>query len=628
MKEKLLLAKKAVERKLVEFLSLDYRSLALMRFGMGLTILLDLFERSKSLTAHYSDLGVLPRADLLSTGINRYFVSVHMISGLPVVEAALFVIAAAFAVALMFGYHTKFVTVVSWFLLISLQARNQMVIQGGDIVLRVILFWMIFLPTGKRWSLDRLFGRTAKPEKTTYWGAATLVYITQFCLVYIMSGVLKNGIPWGNGTAVYYALAIEQLIRPMGEWLRTFSGMMTFFTYATVQLEMFGSALFFFPVKTGLFRTIGIILFAALQIGFNLSMRLGLFGMIMIVSSLGLLPSYFWDSCWARVRRFFSTRAKSGLTMYYDTNCGFCYKSVHILKNFLLLRKETLISSSETDASIAALMERENSWVIKNGDGKIFLRFEGFIEVVSHSPLFFWLKYILSLPFISDIGDFCYRKTAQNRLLVCLPDPIETTSTTKAARLKKTTGSLILVFLTFYIIVWNVDPNNKTELLRPISWIGWSTRLDQQFGMFAPMPLVEDGWYVIPGMLQNGREINLFKNGPLLRGKVLSDVSYEKPPNVSRGYYDQRWQKYLMNIAEAGNSKYRAGYGKYICRTWNTTHTGAETLMTFDIKFMIEPTPPPGEAAKPINPVTLWNHHCFDTPKETPPTPPDAPTKY
>ena len=89
MKEKLLLAKNAVERKLVEFLSLDYRSLALMRFGIGLTILLDLFERSKSLTAHYSDLGVLPRADLLSTGINRYFVSVHMISGLPVVEAAL-----------------------------------------------------------------------------------------------------------------------------------------------------------------------------------------------------------------------------------------------------------------------------------------------------------------------------------------------------------------------------------------------------------------------------------------------------------------------------------------------------------------------------------------------------------
>lgn len=37
--------------------------------------------------------------------------------------------------------------------------------------------------------------------------------------------------------------------------------------------------------------------------------------------------------------------------------------------------------------------------------------------------------------------------------------------------------------------------------------------LNQKWDMFAPRPVVEDGWYVIDGTLRNGRHVDLFRNG-------------------------------------------------------------------------------------------------------------------
>jgi predicted DCC family thiol-disulfide oxidoreductase YuxK len=561
-------------RKLVEFFSLDYRSLALMRFGMGLLILLDLADRAQSLVAHYSDAGTLSRADVLTLYGNKFLISLHMMSGLALVQATLFIIAAVFAIMLMVGYRTRLATIVSWFLLISLQARNPMVLQGGDIAFRVVLFWMLFLPTRK------------PKEGTTFASPATLAYIVQIVLIYVMSGILKTGAAWHDGTAVYYALSVDQLARPLGEHLRTWRGITHFLTHATRNLELYGSLLYFVPWKTGLFRTLGVLFFALMQIGFNLSMHLGLFGAISIVITLGLLPPYFWDSLLA-------SRRKPGLAIYYDSACGFCQKVVHGLKNFLFLAPSTKLEAAD----------RQDSWLVVDADGGEYLGFDGVATVVAYSPVFFWLAPVFRLPGVRNIGQWCYEKVASHRSFVCLPEPIEK----KPSRLL----SAAIIFLTIYIVLWNMNTPLSNKALRSIGWIGWTTRLDQAFNMFAPTPLTEDGWYVIPGMLQNGTQVDLFRSGPMLSNPKLFPVSYQKPKHVADGYPDQRWQKYLMNIAEADNSRYRLAYGQYLCRTWNKDHTGGETLETFKMLFMIENTPPEGLPNPAPIVTTLWEHRCF-----------------
>ena len=55
-----------------QLFGLDLRSLALFRIGLALLIIIDLIKRSKDLTAHYTDFGILPRAALLEHFSNSW----------------------------------------------------------------------------------------------------------------------------------------------------------------------------------------------------------------------------------------------------------------------------------------------------------------------------------------------------------------------------------------------------------------------------------------------------------------------------------------------------------------------------------------------------------------------------
>ena len=85
-----------MKNKSLEWFSLDYRSLAILRIGMGAIILLDLIQRAEDLRAFYSDEGVLPRAQFLQLWNNQWWISLHMASGLWQFQAILFIIAGIF----------------------------------------------------------------------------------------------------------------------------------------------------------------------------------------------------------------------------------------------------------------------------------------------------------------------------------------------------------------------------------------------------------------------------------------------------------------------------------------------------------------------------------------------------
>ncbi len=596
-----------IKNKILEWFSLDYRSLALLRIGIGILIILDLLQRSNSFFAHYTDGGVLPRADLLTLYQNKWFISIHMISGLGIVEAILFIAAGIFAVMMILGYRTKLATIVSWFLLISLHDRNPMILQGGDVFFRTILFWMMFLPTEKRYSLDRLFNRVAPPNSKVFTGIASVGYIFQICILYFFTGILKTGSAWhSDGTAVYYALAIDQLVTPVGMLISKIPNISKILTFATVHTETYGTLLFFSPIWSGPIRLIGIILFALLQMGFNMSMRLGLFGAIAVIATLGLLPSYFWDTIIHKVKKYFYYKAKSGLSIYYDGDCTFCYKLSYLLKRILFLSPDTILLPAYSNKSIEDVMSANNSWVIVDSSGNQYLGWQGVITVFSYSPVFKPLSYIFKISLIKKLGGRFYHFIATRRKQVCLPLPVESVKLRRKMLVSVREG--ILLFLVVYVVCWNIDTLGKTKIINNKSnWIGYTLRLDQQFNMFAPTPLTEDGWYIFPAKLKNGNTVDIFTGGPQVTAKP---ISYVKPKWVAYEYQDQRWQKFLMNLWIDKNKKYRLPYGKYICRTWNDVHEGDEKLMTFEMVFMLEKTLLDNKT-EPVEPVTIWKHSCF-----------------
>lgn len=271
---------------------LDLRALALMRAAVAAVLLLDIGIRSTDLEAHYSNMGVLPISVLLDHAWTPYQFSLHASSGLWQVQAVLFGLAALLAVALLLGYQTRLVTALSWVLLVSVQNRNPLILQGGDDLLRMLLFWGFFLPWGRVYSLDAR--RRPAPASLEYSSAATVALLVQLALVYWCTALLKNSPEWREeGTALYYALSLDQVLMPGGRLLYPHPDLMRMLTHVTFYVEMLLPFVLFIPWRVPFWRLLFVGVLWGFHLGISLTLFVGLFFLINMASVLGLLPAGF-----------------------------------------------------------------------------------------------------------------------------------------------------------------------------------------------------------------------------------------------------------------------------------------------------------------------------------------------
>jgi len=275
--------------------SVDLRSLAITRIAFGILILADLFIRSRFLKDFYTDEGVLSLYALKRIYEGNYYTSVHALSGDYYFQLFLFLLAAIFAFFLLIGFFTRIATIVSWALLVSLNLRNPLLLQGGDIIFRCLLFWGIFTPWAERFSVDSYF-KKIKIEKNFIFSLPALAFIIQILFMYLFTGMLKTGDPWRKDyTAIYYALSIDHFSFLLGPYIYKFPQLMKGLTFSIIWIELLGPLLLLIPYRNSLFRYIFVGLIASFQFGLTLTMKIGLFPWISIASLLILLPPSFWD---------------------------------------------------------------------------------------------------------------------------------------------------------------------------------------------------------------------------------------------------------------------------------------------------------------------------------------------
>src|SRR5437660_4879869 len=185
---------KRVLRYLEAAYSLDLRSLALFRMALGAVLLGDLIWRAGDLTVFYTDFGVLPRAALLDKFLPANRFSLHMMSGQLIFQAMLFMVAAVFAVMLVAGIRTRLAAFASWFMVVSIQTRNPIILQGGDVYVRLLAFMAIFLPLGALYSVDAALRdpEKEKPSRFAHFSTPGLALIAQVAMVYAFAVLLKT----------------------------------------------------------------------------------------------------------------------------------------------------------------------------------------------------------------------------------------------------------------------------------------------------------------------------------------------------------------------------------------------------------------------------------------------------
>jgi hypothetical protein len=281
--------------------SIDLRSLAVFRAALGGVLFADLALRARDLGPHYTELGVLPRAAFAEHPVGWLvpWFSLHA-HGPPAVQVALFVLAAAFAAALVVGFHARLAACASWLLLVSLQNRNPLVTYGGDIVLVLLLFWSCFLPLGARGSLDaRRRGAAAAGACFSFGSAGLLI---QIAALHFFSAFHKRGPEWiPDGSAIFYALHVDKFARPLGELLRSHEGLLRVLTWGSFGLEVVGPLLLFLPWRFPALRLLAIAGFVAFHAGIAVTLDLVLFSWISALSMTAFLPAWFWERALPRL---------------------------------------------------------------------------------------------------------------------------------------------------------------------------------------------------------------------------------------------------------------------------------------------------------------------------------------
>lgn len=426
---------------------------------MGAIILLDLLLRARTLWWFYTDSGVLPRASLKTLYPGYQYLSIHALSGSLWWQAILFCVAGIVAFALLVGYRTRLAAVVSFLLLLSLQARNPLVLNAGDIELRRLLFWGLFLPLGGRWSIDRT--RSASSVRVV--SVATVALLLQVVILYTVNAAIKlRATPWIRGTAVRYVFSLEQFLVLFGDTLAHFPRLLTLVDWGWLALL---SASILLVVLTGRARAVFVGLFATVHLSLLFTMSLGIFPLVSLAGLLPFVPSVVWDRL--------ETRTK-------------------------------------------ALADRLPEW---------------------HRP-------------------------AEPRLPVWLR--------TTSARFGRLTVIVLLVGMVAFNGISATGVGVAGVDARTIEH-------HQHWSMFAPWPLLTDGWLEAPATLQNGSRIDAFHHEP---------VSWAKPTDVSREYPTARWRKYITRL-RAGDADTRA-FADALCTRWAQTHE--QSLTQVSIVYLAQPT--------------------------------------
>jgi hypothetical protein len=167
-------------------------------------------------------------------------------------------------------------------------------------------------------------------------------------------------------------------------------------------------------------------------------------------------------------------------------------------------------------------------------------------------------------------------------------------------------GNLAIVALIVYMFVLNLStiPNSGVRVSDNVRALSAIAGLDQVWNMFAPFPAKDDGWYVVPGTLRNGKQVDLFRGG--------KPVTFNKPNYASLEYKNHRWRKYTELMRK--RAVLQPAYASYLCREWNRSHQGSEMLDSLEIIYILEWTQPVSEYS-PIERQSLNKFNCSDSNK-------------
>jgi hypothetical protein len=286
------------------------RGLSLFRIAFGLILLKDALFHLPLAHLLYSDEGIVPFVALQDGLLRAWRWSLLDVLPSTWMVVAFVLVWCAVLVGLVLGWRTRWLAILNFVMLVSIHERNVFVLSGADSVLRVMSFWMMFVPLSHHYSLDARHHAATDTPHTTFALPVRLMML-QVVVIYVFTFTLKlYGGAWRDGEALFYALQLQTLTLPTGDWVMAHAPMWFFQlgTGYTLLSEGAFAPLVLSPIGQPWLRRAGLLMSGALHLGIAVLMSVPDFSVAMLACYLLFASPSTLDSIDSRARAFVQAR--------------------------------------------------------------------------------------------------------------------------------------------------------------------------------------------------------------------------------------------------------------------------------------------------------------------------------
>ena len=323
---------------------------SLMRGSLGLCILYEYLSLYTQRHYFWGNNGVWPRVDGGDGGV----LSLYELSSQAWYFEVVFHVGVILTMLFAMGVGGRVTTIAVYCLTSSIQNANPLILDGGDNVVRIVLFFMMFSTSRIALRNENQIGGNGASVRGAFHNLAVLAIVVQLCFLYCSTGLYKAmGEMWQSGTALYYILRVHWFSWPgVSDVIYESVYAVVVLTYGTILFEI----AFPFLLLNTFTRWTAIGLGISMHVGIALYMGLIGFSWAMISLYFLLLTDDEYERLTVAARKasekivaLKSARPGDAAgvdVILYDGVCGLCNGFIA----FVLKRNETLkISSMQSD---------------------------------------------------------------------------------------------------------------------------------------------------------------------------------------------------------------------------------------------------------------------------------------
>jgi len=237
----------------------DARICAAIRIGYATLVLVHLAVLYPDLDLWFGEHGVLPREAAREAASPYCWSLLDVVPASSTVLHVCFWVAVGHAALLLVGLWPRLNAFLLFLWVASFQVRNVLIGDGEDTLMRMLGFFMIWLPSGHCWSLSALLRRWrqckdsalvhAEPDPFVAPGWGLRLLQIQMAIMFFTAGLLKlSGDKWVNGTALYYVSRLDDHFGrfPVPVWLFDSPWLVALMTWSVIATELTAPVLIWF----------------------------------------------------------------------------------------------------------------------------------------------------------------------------------------------------------------------------------------------------------------------------------------------------------------------------------------------------------------------------------------------